>query len=359
MLDDRRIDPVSFNQVVTGFTVAFGASAFGYVAFLCSRIQQEIVDDYSADLAMLLENDMSEAVTRAFAPLAAITTPNGTITDLSVIAEAVRSVADASDTLRETLERAGQTVGDFANLLRDGRADWENAANIWRQASQDFATEAATAADRIQAAAAAVGGTAGAITTAANQMVTSATVITEHVNRAVAEGVNSLIEQTTGQVQRLAAVVEAGAQRVSDQLEQGAQTVNRTIQDGLNDLLARTNNHVTQFNDTLEQFRAHIRAQLEDFREAHADTTLGRQQLHAALVEGQEQVRAFELEMRQIINGLAAAELELSASVRDADRALRAPIAEIGSFSRDTADRMATVQQQLEQLIRIATGVST
>jgi hypothetical protein len=377
MLTQRKLDPDSFRQVVTGFTVAFGASAFGYVAFLCSRIQQEIVDEYSADLALLLDNDLSEAVTRAFAPLAVgspgqpLMRPGQGPADIEKV---IVSVTQASEALQNTLGAARQAADGFASLLREGRQEWEKAANIWKEASERFAAEAGTAASAIGAAAASVGGTAREVGAAANTMVGAADHITvqlangaEAVNRTLEDGLNRILEQTNSDVRRFNEalthfqeqitnqMVDA-ADRITAQLENGAERVNRTLEDGLNRVLDQTNDHVGRFNAALIAFREHISHEVADFREAHEDATRGRGQLHAAITLGHDHVRAFAQEVRRAIGGLAEAERQLSESVQGVGGTLRGELIGIRDRSQSVADGLEAVQRQLDQLIRINSG---
>jgi methyl-accepting chemotaxis protein len=319
MLKQRVLNQDSFNQVVSGFTVAFGASAFGYLAFLASRFQQDIVDGYSADLALLIENDLSEAVTRAFAALA-VEVPLMPPDVERALERLQETVTGAIGRQLEELAKVAQSVTQTSQVLV-GRL--EGAGQVWAGASERFADRAEGAARAIDNASSSIGGMATGVAAAATRLIEAATTITS-------------------------------------ELERGARAVNTTLEDGLNSILYQTNTHVGQFNATLADFRGHIEGQVADFHKAHEDVTTGRDQLHAAITLGHKNIGEISQQLRRTIEQMIAAEQELSASVQRVGGELQGQLLSMEDSLRSVEAGLRgqgrTVHDKLDEIIGLASG---
>ena len=308
-----------FKDVMTGFTVAFGASAVGYVAFLCSRWQQEVADGYSSQVALLLENDLSEAVARALAPLA-VETPSispameqavvklqetltgATAQQLDALQQLARSVAEGSAAFQVALEQANLMAKGFADLLTQSRQTWESAAQIWERASNQFADTASTAS-------ASIGGMAGQVTSAAQE------------------------------------------------LKGAAHIVKVALENGLIEIIQKTDGQVQKFVITLESFQKLIEKQVADFHDAHSQVTQGRQQLQAAIESGEQNVTRVAELFRAALYEAAGVQHELATSVHTVGGGISQQLETLETSLRAVEAGGQRVEDRLDRLIGIASGV--
>jgi hypothetical protein len=281
------IDREAFGRVMHGFTLAFGATAIGYLAYLAARYQTDLAEQDSEAFAELLRNGILVAFKRALVPFA-VTTPasldikiNSSIHDQikasnkSLVDEIKLMNGNIGKEMRslnaavaeETKKLVYNVAGQIAEL---NKAIAGNAAEDTSRIMEKLNATLSTALQLSDGFAKSVGDASKVGVNFAdftNQISAAAQQIGE-TSRTTAAELNALSQQLTAQgVTLLAFSKDADIKAIQQQLAEGRRSLGTAVEHSTAQMASVVGNikaMLYQFNAASAELREQLRAQSKE-----------------------------------------------------------------------------------------------
>ncbi len=243
----QQLDMSRLPDIMAGFTLAFGATATGYVAYLTARFQADFAERDSEEFGDVLENGLIGAFRRALAPLTSV---------------------------QQTLDpRIGDEVTHLNKLIADHvgqRAlEVEEVLKSINETMLEVRATTLTLRDNVTQATTALGDFGSTATTLITAMGT-----------------------TSGSLRDSASTISREAQIITRELGSSVAQIRTTIDEGIGVVLKDVAEQTGHFRQSLEEFRKEIDRQVGDFKQIQSELGEGRRHLADILAAGGAERRA-------------------------------------------------------------------
>ena len=251
----------SFRQIIIGFTLAFGATAVGYLAYLTARYQTDLVEKDFEKFADLLRSSVLGAFRRTLAPFAAVQPPiDSRLRDQ--ITQLNKTVADS----------VGTYASDIAVVMTDIKKGVDATLPLVKQL--EASVKASTDMNIAFAA---------SVTTLIGSMSTSGS--------SLADASERMSNMSTS---------------IKNDMSQTVKQLQDSMKTGIVDILSKVSEEVAKFNESVEKFRKEI-----DVKEIQSELAQGRRTLGEALLLSHDQIEAVTARIETMLTQLNASSGEL------------------------------------------------